>query len=344
MNFCKEILNVKLKKYELDANHIDFTKYYNKLGAFCNEKKDYDEAIVCCEKAWNIRLSLQKKLDLENATQIIDADILDNLGNSYYLKKEYEKALNYHIKAYNIRLKIQQTNIEYTDIETSYINLGVNYKALKEYDKSIDYYVKALEIYTMQPILNHIKIAKNYYNLGNVYYIVRRYDKAILCYKNALNYFDTIIHLVSKSSYIKKCRDNIENCIQQKFFEQKITEEFKKIKVKYQNSDNDLELEFEINDISEKIIVNYCAEFICVENTDISFDVKNCSITLNKNSKEKLRAIIEKQAHDNGNNRNINKIEEPIDVQTQEINLKSANDDAIELVGDANIECNESTG
>lgn len=110
------------------------------------------------------------ELDYENA------NVYENLGDSYYELKQYENALEAYKKA--IDLDPKSANV--------YGDLGVIYKELKEYDKAIDSYKKAIE-FNPQHVFS-------YYGMGVVYRNLKKYNLAIESYEKAIKIDSSYIY------------------------------------------------------------------------------------------------------------------------------------------------------
>ena len=112
------------------------------------------------------------------------ADVLNNLGTSYYSLGNYNKAIEYYKKALEIRINTLDEN--HPDVASSYNNLGAAYNGLGDYNKAIYFFEKALEIKINTLGENHPNVASSYNNLGAAYNDLGDYNKAIEYHEKAL--------------------------------------------------------------------------------------------------------------------------------------------------------------
>jgi len=139
---------------ESNFDGVDETTKWFQGGNNAGDKKEYDKAIECYQKAIEI------DPDYGGAYK--------GMGTAYFYKENYEKAIECYQKAVDID----------PEDAGAYNNMGLAYSNKGNDDKAIECYQKAIEI---DP-----DYAAAYYNMGLAYSNKGNHDKAIECYQKAI--------------------------------------------------------------------------------------------------------------------------------------------------------------
>jgi tetratricopeptide (TPR) repeat protein/predicted GTPase len=113
------------------------------MGIELFEKKLYEEAVKCFQKAYG----LSDDFETKNSCKVIEAECYNQLGsrcNDTYL--QYENALEYFIKAYNTEPKSADKKRYLDNQAVAYMGMAKNYFCASNFDKAIEYYQKAHNI------------------------------------------------------------------------------------------------------------------------------------------------------------------------------------------------------
>ena len=194
---------------------------YDQLGRAKFEQREFQEAVILCEKAVEI---VRKTL---HPTHINLADSFSNIGLIYENMGEHSQALSYYKKALKIKqqslppnhaslamyysniggvyykmdkypeahsscqkaLKIRQHSLpsNHPDLASSYNNIGSLYGQIGEYAKALPYFEKAYKIYQKSLLPNDPDLAMACYNIGHVYTNIEEYSKALSFYELAVD-------------------------------------------------------------------------------------------------------------------------------------------------------------
>ncbi|MGA1841058.1 MAG: tetratricopeptide repeat protein, partial [bacterium] len=158
---------------------IDLGKYMEQLLLY-EDKKNLQKKVAD---------RITKKV-IEEATSKKDdniAELLNNLGITYYTLGEALKAIKYYEKALGIDLKV--FGDKHPNVARDYNNLGSAYSYLGEVQKAIEYYEKALGIIMGVYGEYHTYVATTNNNLGSAYRDLGEAQKAIEYYEKALGIF-----------------------------------------------------------------------------------------------------------------------------------------------------------
>src|SRR5690606_7035027 len=134
----------------------EFFEAYNNLSVIYRKQKKFDDAIVECKRA------LEIKPDNEL--------VLYNLGRAYYDKGQ----LNKSIKSFQ---KILQVNPDYKQLHLIYHNIGVIYYEQGKTTKAIEELIRAIK--------KRADYIPAYINLGNIYLSQGNEDKAAKLFEKA---------------------------------------------------------------------------------------------------------------------------------------------------------------
>jgi len=195
MFYSKRDLSLALKNLELalgnfivEKNSLSIAICYNEMGLIHEEMGFFDQAIYNLDRSLNY---LEKINEIHKSVQV-----LNNLGNVYYLIKDYNHSYEYYQKALNLA---EQENMELEAVKTS-SNLVEVLLSLKDYDRitkilktNFEFFKQNNDVYGIIQTL--IKYGKLYYNLGNHYY-----DKS---YESLSNALELISNIDSISVYLK---------------------------------------------------------------------------------------------------------------------------------------------
>ena len=163
---------------------------HNELGLIHEETGFFDQAIYHFDRALTILEDLE-----DNQKKI---QVLNNLGNVYYLINDLKSSYKYYQKALNLT---EKENLELDAIKTS-SNLVEILISLKDYDRvtkilknNLEFFTKTNDVYGV--IQTRIKYGKLYYFLGEEYY-----DQSYQSFTKVLELVDTIKNQIS--IFIKK--------------------------------------------------------------------------------------------------------------------------------------------
>jgi len=183
-------LELALENFLDEKEFLNSAICHNELGLIHEETGFFDQAIYHFDRALIILEDLE---DNEKKIQI-----LNNLGNVYYLINDLKNSYKYYQKALNLT---EKENLELEAIKTS-SNLVEILISLKDYDRvtkilknNLEFFTKTNDVYGV--IQTRIKYGKLYYYLGEEYY-----DQSYQSFTNVLELVDTIKNQIS--IFIKK--------------------------------------------------------------------------------------------------------------------------------------------
>lgn len=169
---------------ELNENTAAF---YSNLSLICTYLRDYDNAILFCQKS----IDIHSALFIDGHPSLAHNYI--NMGGLYSMTKNYQQSLFYYEKALNIR---QELFGEYDRrVADVLVLLGNNYSYIGETDKALSFFFKAVNVYEMYGDNNveiNSAISDTYNGIGFSYYILGENDQAISFYIKALEIQKTI--------------------------------------------------------------------------------------------------------------------------------------------------------
>lgn len=127
-------------------------------------------------------IKLAKKLNYPRG----EADIYNDLANTYNFKGDYKTAIEYQNLAIPIRIKLNQKK----KLAKSYNNTGAFYERLGEYAKALDYNLMSLKI--KEELRDSLGIVKSTNNIGNLYLVTKNNKLALQYYSAALQMAEKI--------------------------------------------------------------------------------------------------------------------------------------------------------
>ncbi len=149
-----------------------------------------DNLCVKYQTAGKLDLSVERALEgIKLAKQLNylrgEADIYNDLANTYNFKGDYKTAIDYQNLAIPIRIKLNQKK----KLAKSYNNTGAFYERLGEYAKALDYNFMSLKI--KEEMQDSLGIVKSNNNIGNLYFVTKNN-------KLALQYYNTALQMAEK--------------------------------------------------------------------------------------------------------------------------------------------------
>jgi signal transduction histidine kinase len=109
-----------------------------------------------------------------------EADLYNDLANTYHLSGDFSTAVEYHKKA----IRIKQILKNKKSLGKSYNNLGASYEKIGDYSKSLECHIKSLLI--KEELKDTTGMLKTYINLGGLYTALKKIDIAIYYYNKSL--------------------------------------------------------------------------------------------------------------------------------------------------------------
>ncbi len=183
-------LELALENFLDEKEFLNTVICHNELGIIHEETGFFDQAIYHFDRALIILEDLE---DIQKKVQV-----LNNLGNVYYLVNDLKSSNKYYQKALDLT---EKENLELEAIKTS-SNLVEILISLKDYDRvtkilknNLEFFTKTNDVYGI--IQTRIKYGKLYYYLGEEYY-----DQSYQSFTNVLELVDTIKSQIS--IFIKK--------------------------------------------------------------------------------------------------------------------------------------------
>lgn len=155
--------------------------YYSNLSLICTYLRDYENAILFCQKSIDIHSAL-----FVDGHQSLAHNYI-NMGGLYCMTKNYQQSLLYYEKALHIRQVLLGVNDR--RVADVFVLLGNDYSDIGDTDKALSYFLKAVNIYEMYGDNNveiNSAISDTYNGIGFSYYILGENDKAISFYIKAL--------------------------------------------------------------------------------------------------------------------------------------------------------------
>jgi tetratricopeptide (TPR) repeat protein len=186
-DFPKSLKNLELalENFLEEKDFLNVIICHNELGLIHEETGFFDQAIYHFDRA----LSALEDLN-DNIKKI---QVLNNLGNVYYLINDLEHSYKYYQDALNLA---EKENMEVEAIKTS-SNLVEVILSLKDYDRikkilkrNLEFFTKNDDVYGI--IQTRIKYGKLYYYLGEDYF-----DQSFNCLTSVLKLIDTIKNQIS---------------------------------------------------------------------------------------------------------------------------------------------------
>jgi type IV pilus assembly protein PilF len=141
----------KLDQFDLSLKHFkkavdlrpDFPDAYNNMGTLYSQKKDWENAMNCFEKA------------ASNILYNTPHFAYRNMGLVYFNRKEYQRAIELYQKAISLSPKYEPV---YFDLAKVYEILGQNDKAFDTYEQIIDL--------VPDSFVSYLAMARLYYKTG----------------------------------------------------------------------------------------------------------------------------------------------------------------------------------
>jgi tetratricopeptide (TPR) repeat protein len=156
-------LKLALQNFEDENDLLNIAICHNELGLINEEMGYFDQAIYHFDRTLKILEQSEEKIKL--------IQVLNNIGNVYYLLNDLENSYNNYQKALNLA---ENEKLEQETIKTS-SNLVEILFPLKDYDRiirilknNLDYFSNHKDVYGT--ILTLIKFGKAYYYLGEQHY------------------------------------------------------------------------------------------------------------------------------------------------------------------------------
>jgi signal transduction histidine kinase len=136
------------------------------------QNDDLDSAI----SYGNIGVALAKRLSFLRG----EADLYNDIANSYYLKGDYATAINYHHRAIHVKLKLNNKK----SLGKSYNNLGSSYEKSGNYSKALENLIKSALI--KEELKDTLGMIRTFNNIGNVYLPLKKPDIALYYFNKSL--------------------------------------------------------------------------------------------------------------------------------------------------------------
>lgn len=164
------------------AEKIDFQKgrgyAYKAIGLVNYYRANYPEAVIQFQLSLAVFDSLSFKVGVAN--------ILSNLGATYFNAGEDTKAIDFYLRS----LRISEEINDRLRIATALNNIGGVYNnKTATVDKGLEYFLRALPIF--KEIDDRAGMGTASMNVGEIYYLKKKqYDSAIHYFENSLAIFD----------------------------------------------------------------------------------------------------------------------------------------------------------
>lgn len=274
--FSKAISNLELalKNFveEKDLSHMAIC--HNEIGLIHEEGGYFDQAIYHFDEA----LSILK--DLKDYNKVIQ--VLNNLGNVYFLIKDLEKAYGYYQEALSLAEE-NQFELEAVKSASNLVEILFNFKDYNRISKILkrnsEFFEKNQDLYGVIQTL--IKYGKLNYFLGEVYY-----EESYQHFNNALELINSVKDRISaslKAKLVWECYLYLGklNLIwnNDELAESNLIRSLKAIRA------------FEVKDyINEAIILEELAKYYLLKGDDIkSIDFLNYAINIYKKYGDKVK-------------------------------------------------------
>lgn len=184
-------LEYAMKNFQEDQDLMKTAICHNEIGLLYEERGFFDQAIFHFDEAFVILNNLG---DIQKRVQI-----LNNLGNVYYLIKDWQEAYDKYQEALEIS---EQNLLDYEAVKSS-SNLVEILFIFKDYDRiqkilksNLEFFKEHEDLYGI--IQTRIKYGKLYYQLGKNYY-----DES---YQNFINVIELINMIREQLSIYSKAR------------------------------------------------------------------------------------------------------------------------------------------
>ncbi|MHA2287337.1 MAG: tetratricopeptide repeat protein, partial [Promethearchaeota archaeon] len=173
-------LELSLENFQEEKDFLNVLICHNEIGLIHEETGFFDQAIYHFDRALSILDDLN-----DNIKKI---QVLNNLGNVYYLTNDLEHSYKYYQDALNIA---EKEELEVQAIKTS-SNLVEVLLSLEDLDRVKKILKRNLEFFTQNDdvygiIQTRIKYGKLYYYLGDDYY-----DQSYNCFTSVLELIEAI--------------------------------------------------------------------------------------------------------------------------------------------------------
>lgn len=166
-------LNDELKTAIISKNSDVIALARHKLGAFCQKKSVYTEAI----NQFNEALNLCSKSEQES----LRVSILNKLGEVHLSLKNYNTAEKYFKRAGDEALNLDDTKV----IAYNKSNLGSCYEKKGDYVKAIEYQKESLQLYEQLADIEGVSVVNE--NIGSIYEDLEQFDLAKKYFEKALS-------------------------------------------------------------------------------------------------------------------------------------------------------------
>eukprot|EP01080_Neovahlkampfia_damariscottae_P010128 gene10128-2547_t len=147
---------------------------------------------------------LKLKVYEEENDQLMVAEILTSIGNSYYNAERFEESIDYYDQALSLFRQIPNENV---NIARSLTNLGNSFYNLNQFDEAIEYYKSSFVLFDSDES-NIEMICRSVSNLGNAYFNLGNYEDAIAYYDEVKTFCREIGDLEGE----KTAYTNLGNC------------------------------------------------------------------------------------------------------------------------------------
>jgi len=188
INYKSRKLNEALKNFEMSessfelanskVHELEATILSNK-GTVLSELGHYQNAIVCLEKAHQIRITFLGANHHETASSI------HNIGSHYHTLGQADKALSYFKEALGIRIKT--FGRIHPDIAISLNNLGSVSHEIGDADKALEYFNESYSIALKSLPSNDMLFSKIKYSVGVVNISLGKIDEGIKSLEESIN-------------------------------------------------------------------------------------------------------------------------------------------------------------
>lgn len=152
---------------------------YNALGNTYKDKCQYNEALECYFKAYNIAETIHGDIHYNIASSC------NNIGSTYKNLGEYDKAFEFSTRALNLLTTLLGEN--HPDVAVCHCQLSTIYEETGDFDKALEHLNKALSIRQSTLGENHPDMALTYNNLGLLFDDIGNSEKALEYYNKALS-------------------------------------------------------------------------------------------------------------------------------------------------------------
>lgn len=178
-------------KSDIEINYdksLDAAKVYNQLAKWYCEQGDCENALLYCQKAYDIAF---EKAETYKRAKTKLYYIADTMAGIKYESAEYEEALNYYQESLDLKQELYSKETIY--YMHSYLGVAKCKYMLNEFQEALKWIIKAMDLAEHMKGSDSIDTAKVYYIAAKIYQELGGNKEATMYYDQALQVEERIL-------------------------------------------------------------------------------------------------------------------------------------------------------